>query len=215
MLENSEVPEEWNSSETSVLLTSPSPANQSSQVDVPSETNALLTSPSPAGQKKLPDCSAALLEVASKTCDHIPEQELRFDCKFDVCESGDPDTATDSVGMEILEVKEAHGVVTPEGDGRCLDCNGHSYTEFKVNGTSTDLQCQEILRSLAQQNISGVRGAELNPDQECLIIVDPDIDPDIVHRWSTSGWSLEESAAGAGIVSNATGTQEWSCWKLI
>jgi len=121
--------------------------------------------------------------------------------------------------MEILEVKEAHGLVIFAGDGRCLDSNGHSYTEFKINGTSTDQQCQEILERLA--NTTSVRGAEVNPSHECLIAVDPDIDPGIVQQWSNSGWSLQEqstdnhSALGAGIVSSTTGTSTWSCWKLI
>ena len=61
---------------------------------------------------------------------------------------------------------------------------------------------------------SSVRGAEANPSQECLIAVDPDIDPDIVHHWSNSGWRIQEqsseSAVGAGIVSNTTGINNLS-----
>lgn len=212
MLENSKVLEEGNQFEATVLRSSPSPTNQSSEEYVPSG----------AKEKIWENCSVALLEVASKTCNHIPEEEIRFDCKFDVCATGNPNAAQDSVAMEILEVKEAHGLVHFAGDGRCLDSNGHLYIEIKINGTSTDQQCQKILQRLA--NTSSVRGAEITTSQECLIAVDPDIDPDMVHRWFNFGWRLQQhsnkSAVGAGIVSNTTGTvagieKAGSCWKLF
>jgi len=206
---------------TTVLVSSPSSSSQSSQ-DVPSGVTALLSAPSPSSQRTLDNCSPALLEAANKTCSHIPEQEISFDCLFDVCQTGELTAAEDSVEMEFMEVKEAHGVVHFAGHGRCLDANGHSYNKFKVNGTSTDQQCQKMLASLA--DTSSVRGAEVNPSQECLIVVDPDIqryaDPDTVRQWLNSGWSFQkqsknESEVGAGIVGSTTGTPGWSCWKLF
>jgi len=174
----------------------------------------LLSSLSLSNQRILENCSAELLEVASTTCDHIPEQEIRFDCIYDVCVTGDPSAAEDSVDMEILEIKKAHGVVIFEGEGRCLDSAGHLYTQFKTKGTSTDRQCEDILQSLAHRD--GVRGAELSRNQTCFIVVDPNLDSRITDRFHKVGWVLEQSGGtGGGIVSNTTETPGWQCWKLI
>lgn len=160
-------------------------------------------------------CPAELLKAASETCDHIPEKDLRFDCKYDVCVTGDPNVALDSVAMEVLEIKEAKGTVVFEGDGRCLDYADRLFTTFKTHaGQSTAEKCQEILRSLA--TTKGVRGAELGPSKECLIAVDHNIDPkaDLDVGWEVSN---EPTGDGEGIVSSTslTGIEGWRCWKLI
>lgn len=164
-------------------------------------------------QSILDNCSPKLLKAASKTCDHIIDQEIRKECKFDVCYTGHLHAAEDSVAMEIMEVKGAHGVIVFLGHGRCLDHRGRFFTQFQTHGQSTTEKCQEILQGLSWS--SGVRGAELSPSRKCLIVVDrgiesiaiPTIDP---------GLSSEAALAdGEGMVSNTTLTEGWNCWKLI
>lgn len=214
--------------------TSLSFANQSSQQEQrTSETQALLSTILPFDQRTLDDCSPALLKRASEVCDLIPEQAFRVDCKLDVCISGALEFAQDSVDLEILEVQSAHGIVDFEGFGHCLDSQGRSFTEFKTNGTHTGQQCRDVLQSLVRT--SGVRGAELSPSRECIILTDPDIEIDIVNRWLGLGWiqsakksafnttgfdwkkqqAVEQDASGVGIVGSTTGKGPWKCWKLI
>jgi len=161
-------------------------------------------------QKVLKACSQALKEASN--CSLIAEKALRDYCFYDVCVTGDPSAAEDSIGMEILEVKEAKGTVAFDGEGRCLDNEGHLFTVYKTEGQSTAEKCQKVLQSLA--GTEGVRGAELSPAEECFIVAEPDIDPQ-----STSiepGWAYEKNGAdGSGIVSRTTETEGWTCWKLI
>lgn len=162
-------------------------------------------------QKVLEACSSALKEASN--CSSIPEKDLRDSCFYDVCVTGDPGVAEDSIGMEILQVKEAKGTVVFDGEGRCLDNVGHFFTTYKTEGqSSTAEKCQQVLQSLASTN--GIRGAELSPAKECFIVVDPKINPQ-----STSiepGWAYEEKGAdGSGIVSRTDETKGWTCWKLV
>lgn len=159
-------------------------------------------------------CSPQLLQKASRICNHIPEQRIREDCKYDVCATGDLSLADASINMEVLEVKTQHGMIRFEGEGHCLDAHGKTYTEFKADGTFTDQQCQDILQSLASTN--GVRGAEVSPSQECFIAVDLDINQVVIDGWRDSGFFRpHRPGLGTGIVSKTTGTEGWSCWQLI
>jgi hypothetical protein len=161
-------------------------------------------------ERVLKACSPALKEASN--CSHIAEKELRDYCFYDVCFTGDTSMAEDSIGMEILEVKEAKGTIAFDGEGRCLDNDGQLFTVYKTEGQSTAEKCQEVLQSLASTD--GVRGAELSPAKECFIVAEPDID---LHSTQIEpGWAYEKSGAdGSGIVSRTTETQGWACWKLI
>jgi len=163
-------------------------------------------------QKVLQDCSPELLQEAAFKCNRLPEKELRDDCKYDVCMTGDPGAADDSIAMEILEVKEAKGTVVFDGYGRCLDYEGSFFTGYKLKGQFTAEQCQETLQSMVSTD--GVRGAELSPTKECSILADPDITVRPLMKLDGSG-IMSKTQDGSGIVSSTTGEESWKCWKLI
>lgn len=154
-------------------------------------------------QRVIENCSPHLLKSALTKCNGIPEKEIEDDCKFDICVTGHVSSWIDSVAAEILEVKEGKGIIVPDGYGRCLDHDGKVFSELKTHTDSNADACVETLAKAI--GTDGVRGAELSPDKECLIVGDP----------GTFTKSSSSSGDGQGIVSRTSATQGWICWKLI
>jgi len=157
----------------------------------------------------LEHCGAALKEEASNRCSHVLDMRLRSDCVLDVCATGDLAVAEDTLAAEVLEEKvNARGIPVFMGPGQCLDAEGRRYAGY-VAPAATAQRCKDSLRSRALTE--GVVGAQFGSGSACHIL----IDAGSKNKQRLFGDAVAiEGSGGQGLVSAASGVQDWKCWQL-
>lgn len=154
-------------------------------------------------------------------------------CVFDVCLTKDLAAAKSVGSAVVLQHENAIGAPVFMGHGRCVDVKGRSFRSHATK-LRTDTACQQVLRSLSNQD--GVMGAQLKRGGFCEVLTAQTVDPTraaIPGGWGIPGPSKQddvyismapkgeaqavvESEPGdaEGLIADTTDEAAYNCWQL-
>ena len=179
---------------------------------------------------RIKECPTTLLGKAEEACSGLTSAYHKF-CVFDVCLSKDLGAAKTVGSAVVLQHENAIGAPVFMGHGRCVDGKGRSFRSHATK-LRTDTACQQVLRSLSNQD--GVLGAQLKRGGFCEVLSAKSVDPttaaipggwgvpqpskqeDVYIAMAPKSEAKVESEPGdaEGLIADTTDEPAYNCWQL-